>query len=931
MPANMPSPGPVHDVLRFGPHWLDLRRQQLWTGAAPVALQPKAWALLLYLLQRPGMLVSTDELLNALWPQAEVTPKALTNRIVELRKALGDDPRAPRLIQTVHRRGYRLLTSVNPGEGPHEMAAMATAAERAAPHAPDGAIAPRVDSTGLAGRDTDQAALAHHWALAVQGRRQVVLLAGESGIGKTSLAEAFAQAVLAVPGPHTSGRNAADPAAGVVLGRGASLQQSAEREAFGSLLALVGDLASGPEQALVVPLLRRYAPTWLLQLPWLSDEAETAQWRHSLAGAGTGRMLREGCAFFEMLSQQRPVLLLLEDLHWTDPATIDLLDQLAQGRRPARLMVLGTLQPALALQAQHPVLARSRRLLAQGQLTERRLGPLTLPDVQAHLAARFGSDALAQALAARVMRASGGHPLFLTAMIDHLVAAGRLRHGVQGWALVGDGEQTDWGVPEQLRQLIAAGVAQLDTGQRALLEAASVVGMQVSAQALAAALGQALHEVEQACQALAQRQQWLLSRPASVWPDGTLAGAWTFVHDIHRQVLYDAIAPARRQLLHRRVAERLAQGWGERVAEQAGTLAAAYEQAGMPEATARMLELVAGVCTQRYAYAEAVDAINAALSRLAQLPESPDRNRHEIRLHLRHGSLLMALRGPNFPQALRALQAAEALSLRLGDVRKLMHARLGICMHHLLCGWVSAAARAGESLVALAQAQQPALLAAASAYAGMAELLAGRAESANDHFMRTLSLESGPAVQMLLDLHALAGVQRVRCLLALKRPQEASRQLEEAMAHARRACVPMDLIQNLFWSADCLCQLDRAGEAAALLDELMALAEAQAQPHFRIAGEVCRLGLAPPAQRDLARMDALVQQLLGSGDRWCDAKVLALLAETRQAQGDPAGARQALAQAEAVPEGMPVYADAVLNLAKTAPPCLPASRLGRAA
>ncbi len=161
---------------------------------------------------------------------------------------------------------------------------------------------------------------------------------------------------------------------------------------------------------------------------------------------------------------------------------------------------------------------------------------------------------------------------------------------------------------------------------------------------------------------------------------------------------------------------------------------------------------------------------------------------------------------------------------------------------------------------------------------------------------------------MMLDLHALAGVQRARCLLALGRPQEASLQLDEAMAHARTACVPMDLIQNLFWSADCLCWLGRADEAAIQLDELMALADAQAQPHYRIAGEVCRLGLAPPAQRDLVRMDALVQQLLGAGDRWCDAKVLVLLAETRQAQGDPAGARQALAQAEAALEGMPVDA-----------------------
>jgi DNA-binding winged helix-turn-helix (wHTH) protein/tetratricopeptide (TPR) repeat protein len=902
-PDNPAAMRPTHhEILRFGPHRLDLKRQQLWTGDTPVALQPKAWALLLLLLGRPGELVSTDELMNALWPQGEVTPKALTNRIVELRKALGDDLRAPRLIQTVHRRGYRWLPPVSHGDEP--------AAPAVALHPRSGA-ADLPALPGLAGRATEQATLARHWALAGQGRRQVVLLAAEAGMGKTVLADAFAQAIQA-PEPASAG---ADRPAPVLLGRGPSLQQSAEREALAPLLALVADWSQGPDQALVVPLLRRWAPTWLVQLPWLADdEAEAAQWRHHLAGAGAARMLREGCAFFEALAQQRTVLLLLEDLHWADPATIDLLNLLAQGQRPARLMVLGTLQPALALQAGHPVLVRSRRLQAQGCLTERVLGSLTLPEVQAHLSARFDSPALAQRLASRVMRVTGGHPLFLAAMLEHLRASGRLHRQASGWVLVGDDERPDLGVPEQLRQLIAVGVAQLEPAQRALLEAASVVGMQVSGQALAAALGQPLAEVEAACEALALRLPWLRPREAAVWPDGSVAGAWTFVHDIHRQVLYEGVAPARRQLLHRRVAERLAQGWGARVREQAGTLAAAYEQAGMPEATARMLELVAGVCAQRYAYAEAADAFQAALAQLARVPASPERDRHELRLQLHHGNLLLAHRGLTLPRALRAFQATEALALKLGAMNELMRARLGICMHHMLCAWAPAALQASAGLVALAQAQQPSQLAAAHAYTGLALMLAAQPAAALPHFLQTLALQPEPVNPPLLNLHALARVQRVRCLLALGRAQEAGAALPDALAQARRACVPMDLIQNLYWAADSLCHLGRADEAAPLLDEMVSLAEAQAQPHYRMAGEVCRLGLAAPERRDLARMDALVQQLLASGERWCDAKLLALLAETRQAQGDAAGARQALAQAEALLEGMPAHADEVAQV-----------------
>jgi tetratricopeptide (TPR) repeat protein len=204
--------------------------------------------------------------------------------------------------------------------------------------------------------------------------------------------------------------------------------------------------------------------------------------------------------------------------------------------------------------------------------------------------------------------------------------------------------------------------------------------------------------------------------------------------------------------------------------------------------------------------------------------------------------------------------------------------------------------------------QQPAQLAAVHAYTGLALLLAGRAQIAHEHFVQALAVQPAPVESSLLDIHALAGVQRVRCLLALGRPQEAGTLVDAALAHARRACVPMDLIQNLFWVADCLCRLDRSDEAGVLLDEMVTLAEAQALPHYRIAGEVCRQGLAPAVRRDLPRMEALLQQLLASGERWCDARLLALLAETRQAQGDAPGARQALAQAEALLGGMPVHA-----------------------
>src|SRR5262245_28065913 len=90
----------------FGPFALDHAEGPLWRGSAAVQLRRKSWEVLCYLAARPHVLVSNDELLEAVWPGVNVTPQTLTNVIRELRNALADPPRAPQFIETVHGRGH---------------------------------------------------------------------------------------------------------------------------------------------------------------------------------------------------------------------------------------------------------------------------------------------------------------------------------------------------------------------------------------------------------------------------------------------------------------------------------------------------------------------------------------------------------------------------------------------------------------------------------------------------------------------------------------------------------------------------------------------------------------------------------------------------------------------------------------------------------
>ncbi|MBI3757856.1 MAG: winged helix-turn-helix domain-containing protein [Deltaproteobacteria bacterium] len=171
--------------LTFDHHRLDLASEQLWCGSKEIPLPGKAFAMLRYLLEHAGQLVSKAELFAALWPGTAVTDGALTFCIVELRKALGDNAKAPRFIETVHRRGYRFIAPLTTSQPPPSQKSKVKS-QKSAP-----TPSTQYPTPTLVGRETELAQL-HQWsAKALSGERQIIFVTGEPGIGKTTLIEAF--------------------------------------------------------------------------------------------------------------------------------------------------------------------------------------------------------------------------------------------------------------------------------------------------------------------------------------------------------------------------------------------------------------------------------------------------------------------------------------------------------------------------------------------------------------------------------------------------------------------------------------------------------------------------------------------------------------------------------------------------------------------
>jgi len=404
--------------LIFPPFRLDLEHEQLWRGPDQVPLRPKTFAVLHYLVTHAPRLVTQAELLHAVWADTYVSEGLLRGYMHELRIVLGDAAQVPRFIETVPRRGWRFLapvtTASHPADPPPSHTPCATAAS---------VPRPLSHVSPLVGREVELAQL-HGWlARALGGERQVVFVTGEPGMGKTALVDTFLAQALA------------QGELGIALGQ--CVEHYGVGEAYLPVLEALGRLCRGAAGDQLLRLLRRYAPTWLAQMPALLEATECEALQPQVHGATQERMVRELAEAVEVLTTVQPLVLWLEDVHWSDYSTLDLLAGLAHRREPARLLVLGTYRPAEVLAHRHPLRGLTQDLQVHRQCVEVPLRLLTVAEVTQYLEARFAiraQDAAPfHALGQTLHQGTDGNPLFMVLVVDALVAQGAIAAVAGQW------------------------------------------------------------------------------------------------------------------------------------------------------------------------------------------------------------------------------------------------------------------------------------------------------------------------------------------------------------------------------------------------------------------------------------------------------------------------------------------------------------------
>ncbi|MGH7960379.1 MAG: AAA family ATPase, partial [Candidatus Binatia bacterium] len=470
----------------------------------------------------------------------------------ELRAVLGDDPAAPRFLETIGRQGYRFIAPLHPIQPVRSLEQFGVRSlKKVGPCTP---YAELRDSP-LVGRETELAQL-HEWlAKAQSGERQTVFVTGEPGIGKTTLVDTFLAQLGARDwglGTSSSSLQAPSPKPQVpspqvtpspshpftlsfpLIARGQCVEHYGAGEAYLPVFEALGRLCREPEGERCLQVLRHHAPLWLLQMPTLLSEAEFALVQRRVQGATQERMLRELAEAIEAYTAERPLLLVLEDLHWSDVSTLELIAYLARRREPARLLVIGTYRPVEGLGKEHPLRAMSQELHLHHDCMELPLEFLTEAAVGQYLLQRFGvgetSVSSLQDVARIVHQRTEGNPLFMVNVVDFLLAQGVIVQNGAQEIVQGEVGQAAVGVPDNIRQMIERQIEHLSVAEQRVLAVASVAGGEFSAAAVAAGLGTDVWEVEEQCTGLVRRGRVLHPWGASEWPDGTVTTRYRFVH-----------------------------------------------------------------------------------------------------------------------------------------------------------------------------------------------------------------------------------------------------------------------------------------------------------------------------------------------------------------------------------------------------------------
>jgi predicted ATPase/class 3 adenylate cyclase len=739
--------------------------------------------------------------------------------------------------------------------------------------------------TPLVGRDSEVTMLLERWTQAKEGLGQVVVLSGEAGIGKSRLVQMLKEHLASEPYTRWECRTSPyyqNTALYPVTDLYERIWQFGRDDTPDAKLAKVEQALRHSRLPLAetVPL---FAVLLSLSLPenrypplTLSPQRQ----RQKTLEALLTLVLEQ--------TERQPVLCIIEDVHWIDPTTLELLGLLVDQVPTARLLTLLTCRPTF----QPPWERRSYVI----QVT---LSLLTPPQVERIAEQVAGGKALPAEILRQLVAKADGVPLFVEEMTKAVMESGLLKETDGCYELTGP--LPALAIPATLHDSLMARLDRLGAA-KGVVQLGSTIGRQFA------------HEVLQAVspldEATLQRELGRLIEGELVYQRGIPPQAtYTFKHALIQDAAYQSLLRSTRQLYHQRIAEVLESRFPETVEMQPELLAQHYTEAGRHGQAVAYWQRAGQRAMQRSAYAEAVSHLTKGLEVLAVLPHTPERAQYELNLQTTLGQALIATRGQASPEVERTYARALELCRQAGETQQLFPVLCGLWIFYLARAEFQTAQELGERLLALSQrTHDPALLLAAHRALGTTLFWRGELIPARAHMEQGIALYDPQQYRSLALLYGedlgVACLQYVTwALLWLGYPDQALQRHHEALILARELSHPFSLVRTLSSAAMFYQYRREAQTSREQAEAAITLATEQGFPIWTALGTISRGG-ALAAQGEgaegIAQMHQGLDAFQTTGGALLRPYGLTLLAEVYGKEGQAEAGLMVLAEAQAL-------------------------------
>jgi predicted Ser/Thr protein kinase len=462
----------------------------------------------------------------------------------------------------------------------------------------------------MVGRQQEWTALRTGFEEAAAGRGRLLCVTGEPGLGKTTLVECFLEELAA------SGRTWR-------LARGRCSERLAGAEAYLPFLEALDSLLQGEEGASVAQAMKLLAPIWYVQLaPLAADDPLLARALGEAKEASQERRKRELGVFLREVSRQRPLVVFLDDVHWADPSSVDLLSYLGSKCAELRFLLVLTYRPSDLLRTQHPFGPVKLELQGRGVCREIALPFLSRDDVDRYLELAFAGHQFPPELAALLHARTEGNPLFMVDLLRYLRDRGVIVQDHDRWALVRALPDLQRELPDSIRAMIQRKLDQLNTADRHLLMAASVQCPEFDSAVVAHLLDREAADVEERLEVLECVHGLVRLVREHTFPDGVVTVRYGFVHVLYQNALYAALPPTRKAAWSAAAARTLLGHYGEKSATLAAELAELFEVGRDSERAADYYRMAAENAARIFAHHEAIHLARRGLAVLQSMPDA---------------------------------------------------------------------------------------------------------------------------------------------------------------------------------------------------------------------------------------------------------------------------------------------------------------------